>query len=283
MTPDEAGNLEIGGRYADYLRISLEERTRASIEGRRAGEAIWSVHAARASRRIGKAVDALAHAARAAELARGVADPLLPTLVRHAQAVALRCARRYDESLAGLKEALDLLPSDDALRAEFLLEIADTALEAGSGAEAESALSRARGLRDPRLLAWSLCLRGQMGTDGVQLAAAHELARRVGCPELQWQILWRLAERSEPPARDDLFWCAVGLLARLAETLDPEDSTFFWRAGPRRVFLDQAQRRFGATFVHKIMTGEATPKDPAEILNSLGFDSAAIAALTNPA
>ncbi|HEX7896162.1 MAG TPA: hypothetical protein VF950_00175, partial [Planctomycetota bacterium] len=122
MTPDEAENLETGGRYADYLRASLTEIARASIGGRPADEALWTVHAARACRRVGKAVDALAHAARAAELARGAADPLLPAFVRHAQAVALRCARRYDESLAGLKDALELLPPErDVLRAEVLL------------------------------------------------------------------------------------------------------------------------------------------------------------------
>jgi tetratricopeptide (TPR) repeat protein len=299
VAPDEAGNLEIAGRYADYLRVSLEERNRASIEGRPAGEALWSVHAARACRRIGKVVDALAHAAKAAELARGLADPLLAAFVRHAQAVALRSARRFDESLAGLKEAFDLLPAPaelpapwhDALRADFLLEIAETALEAGARSDAENALARgvelARRLRDPRILSWSLHLRGQLDEGraaALQLAAAHELAKSVGCLELQWQSLWRLAERAEGGVRDDLLWCAVGLLSRLAEPLDPEDATTFWRAGPRRVFLDQAQRRFGATFLRDIMLGAAAPKDPSEILSgSLGFDAAAIAALTTPA
>jgi hypothetical protein len=288
VTPDEAGNLEIAGRYADYLRVSLEERNRASIEGRPAGEALWSVHAARACRRIGKVADALAHAAQAAEIARGLGDPVLAAFVRHAHAVALRSARRFDESLAGLKEAVELLPAGghDVLRADFLLEVAETALEAGARSEAENALARAgelvRRLRDPRLLSWSLHLRGQIeeGTPAdLQLAAAHEIAKSVGCLELQWQSLWRLSERAEAGVRDDLLWCAVGLLARMAEPLDPEDATTFWRAGPRRVFLDQAQRRYGATFLHKIMEGGAAPKDPSEILSKgLGFDPASVAA-----
>jgi hypothetical protein len=288
VTPDEAGNLEIAGRYADYLRGSLEERTRAAIEGRPADEARWTVHASLACRRIGKFVEALEHAAKAAEMARALADPLLTASARHAQAVALRCARRFDESLAGLKEAVDLLPPEghDALRADFLLETAETALEAGARSEAESALARGgvliRARPDPRLLAWSLCLRSQLEEGppaGLKLAAAHEIAKGVGCLELQWQILWRLSERAEGAVRDDLLWCAVGLLARLAETLDPEDATSFWRAGPRRVFLDQAQRRYGPTFLHKIMDGGAAPKDPSEILSKgLGFDPASVAA-----
>ena len=293
MTPDEAGNLETAGRYADYLRVSVEERNRASIEGRPAGEALWSVHASRACRRIGKVADALAHAAKAAEIARGLDDPLLAALIRHAQAVALRCARRFDESLAGLREALELLPAagHDALRADFLLEISETALEAGARPEAETALARGGDLlsrlNDPRLYSWSLHLRGQLeegASAGLRLAAAHEIAKSVGCLELQWQSLWRLSERAEAGVRDDLLWCAVGLLSKLAEPLDPEDATTFWRAGPRRVFLDQAQRRYGATFLRDIMLGAAAPKEPSEVLaNGLGFDAAAIAAFTSPA
>lgn len=276
-------NLETTGRYADYLRRSLEERTRASIEGRPADEALWSVHAARASRRIGKAPDALAHAARAAELARGVADPLLPGLIRHAHAIGLRCARRYDESLAALAEALDLLPEPEAFRADVLLETAETALEAGARTEAQAALARVPELRDPRLLAWSLYLRGQLEeASPLRLAAVYELARTAGCPELEWQILWRLSERTEA-SRDDLVWCAVGILAKLADSLDPEDATFFWRNGPRRVFLDQAQRRHGPTFLHKIMMGGAAVKDASAILRTgLGFDPASAAADLKP-
>lgn len=285
MTSDEAVNLENGGRYAEYLGRSLEERTRASIEGRPADEALWSVHAARACRRIGKAEDALGHAARAAELARGAVDPLLPALVRHARAVGLRCARRYDESLAALGEALAIVPARDAFRAEVLLETAETALEAGARPEAERALSLLPEVRDPRLLSWSLVLRSQLeegDSGGLRLAAAHELARTAGCPELEWQILWRLSERSES-SRDDLVWCAVGVLAKLADPLDPEDATFFWRNGPRRVFLDQAQRRYGPTFLHKIMMGGAATKDASDILRSrLGFDPAAVAAYLKP-
>jgi hypothetical protein len=278
-------NLDVGGRYAEYLRRSLEERTRASIEGRPADEALWSVHAARACRRIGKADDALSHAARAAELARGLDVPLLPALIRHARAIGLRCARRYDESLAALDEALANVPAEghEALRADVLLETAETALETGARPEAQKALALVPGLPDPRPRSWSLYLRSQLeDASSLQFAAAYELARGAGWPELEWQILWRLSERAEA-SRDDLVWCAVGILAKLADPLDADEATFFWRAGPRRVFLDQAQRRYGPTFLHKIMTGGAATKDPGEILRSgLGFDPASVAAFLKP-
>ncbi|HEX7897350.1 MAG TPA: hypothetical protein VF950_06295, partial [Planctomycetota bacterium] len=157
---------------------------------------------------------------------------------------------------------------------------AETALEAGAGTEAGAALDRLPELRDPRLPAWALYLRCRLREDATadpRLAAAYELARRVGWPELQWQILWSLSERTET-LRDDLIWCAVGLLARIADPLDPEDATFFWRSGPRRVFVDQAQRRFGPTFLHTIMEGGAALKDPTELIHrGLGFDPAAAA------
>lgn len=293
MTPDDARRLEISGRYAELLRGALEIRNRAAIEGRPAEESRASVYAARACRWIGRTPEGLGHAARAAELAAG--EPELPALARHAKAISLRNARRFDESLDALREALDLLPPQghDHLRAEIHLETAETALEAGARPQAEAALGRGgaqvQWLQDPLLLAWSLYLRSQleeaMPAD-LQLAAAFEIAKSVGCPELQWQILWRLAERAEavsgPRLRDDLTWAAHGLLSGLAEPLAPDDATTFWRQGHRRVFLDQIQRRSGADFLRKIMMEAGPAPDPSELIRNLGFDPASIAAFTKP-
>ena len=281
----------MAGRYADLLRTSLEERNRAAIEGRPDLEAVASVGAARACARIGRSAEVLSHAARAAELAPSAGMPDLPALARQAHAGGLRCARRYDEALAALKEALDALPDGhDALRAEILLDTAETALEAGSRRDAEAALGRGGALvqylRDPLLLAWSLYLRSRLEDDAsadLQLAAAYEIAKKAGCPELQWQILWRLSERAQARGstqmRDDLAWNAHGLLSKLAETLEPDDATAFWRQGPRRTFLDQVQRRCGPSFLKMVMLGGAAGPDPSDVLvKGFGFDPASVSA-----
>ena len=296
MTFDEARALETEGRYADLLRGALEQRNRAAIEGKPLEEALGCIAAARACRWIGRAAEGAAQAARAAELTRTASLPELPSLIRHAQAIGMRCARRHDESLGALREAHDALPSQghERLRCEILLETAETALEAGARREAEAALGRGGALvhwlRDPLFLAWSLYLRSQLeeaNPADLQLAAAYEIAKNVRCPELQWQILWRLAERSEavgaPRLRDDLTWSAVGLLAKLAETLEPDDATTFWRQGARRVFLDQVQRRSGPEFLRKVMLGSTAAPDPSDLIKGLGFDPASIAAFLNPA
>jgi tetratricopeptide (TPR) repeat protein len=283
--------LEVAGRYADLLRASLELRNRAAIEGRPDQEAAGSVAAARACRRIGRCAEVLVHAARAAELAPAAGLPGLPALARHAHAGGLRGARRYDEALAALQEALAALPEGhDALRAEILLDTAETALEAGARRDAETALGRGgalvQWLRDPLLLSWSLYLRSQLEADApgdLQLAAAYEIAKKAACPELQWQILWRLSERAEargsPQMRDDLAWAAHGILSKLAETLEPEDATAFWRQGPRRVFLDQVQRRCGPSFLKMVMLGGPAGPDPSDVLvRGFGFDPASVSA-----
>lgn len=292
MLSPETRALEAAGRYAQLLRGSLELRNRAAIEGRPDQEALASVAAARACRRIGRTDDVLSHAARAAELAPAAGLPALPALARHARAGGLRGARRYDEALASLQEALDLLPPEgpDVLRAEILLDIAETALEAGARPVAADALGRgaalAGRLREPFLQAWSLYLGSQLDDPrpaGPRLAAAFEIARRAGCAELQWQILWRLSERAAAlgalQVRDELTWNAVGLLSLMAEPLEPDDSTAFWRLGPRRVFLDQIQRRYGPTFLQKVMMGAPPSADPSVLLvEGLGIDPAAVAA-----
>jgi hypothetical protein len=296
VIPDDIRALEVAGRYADLLRSSLELRNRAAIEGRPADEALGSVGAARACRWIGRSSDALAHAARAAELAPASGRPELPALARHAHAVGLRSVRRFDESLGALRESLDLLPSagHDRLRAEILLETAESALEAGARPEAETALGRGcalvQWLRDPLFLSWSLYLRSQLEEDtpaDLQLAAAYEIAKTVGCPELQWQILWRVSDRAEAlgagQMRDDLTWSALGLLSKMAETLEPDDATTFWRQGARRVFVDQAQRRYGPSFLRMVMLGGTSAPDPSDVLlKGLGFDRASIASFMNP-
>lgn len=287
MTFDEARTLQLQGRYAELLRQALAARDRAAAEGRRTDEIGWSLFAAKACRFIGRTADGLAHAARALELSEAGGDPDLRAQTHHAQAICLRCARRYDEALEALRRALSPGSSDLTL-ATVHLETAETALEAGLRPEAEAALARGgalvQWLREPRLLAWTLYLRShfeEASPADLQLAAAYEIARGVGCPELQWQILWRLADRAgqlgQAKAQDDLISNALVMLGGLAETLEPADATAFWRTGARRAFLDQVQKRYGAQFLQKVMLGESPrPTETQALLKDLGFDPKAM-------
>jgi hypothetical protein len=287
VTFDEAAILEVRGRYRDLLRDATGQKDAARADGRRADESRWSAAASRAARLLGRGTEALAHAALALDLAD--ADPELRALALHAQASALRAARRYDESLAALRAALEALPPSgaDATRASVHLETAETALEAGLRADAEAALARGGALvhwlRDPRLLAWSLYLRSQLeavSPADLQLAAAYELARTVDCPELQWQILWRLSERAEQHGnlqmRDDLTWNALGILQRLSDGLDGADAAGFWKAGVRRTFVDLCQRRQGPEFLRRLMLGAHSASETRAILRDLGFDPSSV-------
>lgn len=287
MTLDEAALLELRGRYPELLRAAPAERDRARADGRRADEARWAACAARAARLVGRAAESLEQADVALELAG--ADPELQALALHARAAALRGARRYDESLTDLRRALEALPGEEAdfLRASILLESAETALEAGLRRDAEAALARGSALvhwlRDPRLLAWSLYLRSQLedvSPADLQLAAAYELARSVDCPELQWQILWRLSERAEQHGRtqmrDDLTWNALGILQRLTEGLEAADAAGFWRSGVRRIFVDLCKRRQGPEFLRRLMLGAGGTEETRSILRDLGFDPSSV-------
>ena len=281
MTLDEAALLEVRGRYRELLRAAVP----AAAEG--PDRARWTAFASRAARHLGRGAESLAHAALALDLAGG--DPVLGALALHAQGTALRAGRRYDEALAALRSALDGLPAqgDDAVRALVLLETAETALEAGQRADAESALARGGALvhwlRDARLLAWSLFLRSQLEPPSpadLQLAAAYELARGADCPELQWQILWRLSERAEQTGkdkiRDDLTWNALGILQKLSEEVDDADSAAFWRQGVRRIFVELCRQRHGPEFLRRLMLGGGATSETRAILKELGFDASSI-------
>lgn len=287
MTFDEAHALQLRGRYAELLRHALAGQRGAAAGGNEVDELRWTILAARACRFIGRTNEGLALTGRAVELAARAGTPDLRAQALHARAACLRCARRYDEALAALREALPDGVSD-LVRATVHLETAETALEAGLRPEAEAALARGgalvQWLREPRLLAWTLYLRSQfeeVSPADLQLAAAYEIARTIDCPELQWQILWRLADRAgqvgQPKAHDDLISNALMVLARLAETLEPADATAFWRMGARRAFVDQVQRRYGTQFLQKVMLGESPlPAETRALLKSLGFDPAVI-------
>jgi hypothetical protein len=287
VTFEDAQSLQIKGRYSEVLRHALAGQGRASAEGRTADEIRWTLFAAKACRFIGRTAEGLALAGRAVELAAKAGDPELRAQALHAQAVCLRCARRYDEALDALRRAREEAVSD-LTAAAVHLETAETALEAGLRPEAEAALARGGALvqwvREPRLLAWTLYLRShfeQVSPADLQLAAAYEIARTVDCPELQWQILWRLADRAgqygQQQAQDDLISNALMLLARLAEPLEAADATAFWRMGARRAFVDQVQKRYGAQFLQKIMLGESPlPAQTDSLLQSLGFNPSSI-------
>lgn len=286
MTFDEAQSLQLRGRYAELLRESSAARRLAAVEGRAPDELRWALLAAEACRAVGRSAEGISHADRALELAGPLRDSELRARAQHARAVCLRAARRLDEALDELRRAREgLAPgAADGVLAVVHLESAETALEAGLRPEAEAALSRGgalvQWLREPRLLAWTLYLRSQFeeaSPADLQLAAAYEIARGIDCPELEWQILWRLAERAgqlgHERAQDDLISNALALLSRLAAPLEPADATAFWRTGARRAFMDQVQKRYGSGFLQKVMLGESPlPSETRALLKHLGFD-----------
>ena len=287
MTAEETAQLLRRGRYRDALRTSLEAKTRAQIEGRPDEEVGWTVLASHACRLIGRSTDGLSHADFVLE--RSSSDPLLRGKGHHARAVNLKIVRRYDEALESMGEALASLPPDapDFLRAIFNLELADLGFEAGLRAKAEAALVRGSALvhllKDPSLLAWSLYLRSPLeavSPADLQLAAAYEIAREQGYPELEWMILWRLSERAEQQGRsrlrDDLLWGALRILARLAEDLDADDAALFWKAGVRRIFIEHVKRPLGPDFLKTLMLEPDEKRQTKVDLQELGFDPAVV-------
>lgn len=291
MTLQDAERAQISGRYADVLKEAVTEQALAEKENRGADLLLWSLLAVQASRHMGRTGESLSHALRALDTARTLNDPALLARAHHGQAVAFKSARDYDEAILQLKSALEALPAGpdaDPIRAELLLETAETSLEAGLRPDAESALAKGGALvhwlREPRLLAWSLYLRSHWEDTSpadLQLSAAYEIAKAVDCPELQWQILWRLSERAAQHGRDkmqeDCLWNAFQILTKLAAPLEPSDATTFWRLSPRRMFLDSAKRRFGAAFFQRVMQdGHPSPENATRIIRSTGFDPASI-------
>jgi hypothetical protein len=287
---EEAGRAQASGRYREVLALAVGEQTLAVQEGRRDDVVRWSVLGAQASRDMGRVAESLTHAQWALDAARSLDDPALLCHARYGMAVALKGERDYDGALQELRAAIEGLPAgtSDLLRATLLLEAAATFLEAGLRGEAEGFLAKGGALvhwlREPRLLAWSLYLRSHWeaaGAADLQLSAAYEIARTVDCPELMWQILWRLSERAEEEGRDrlqeDCLWNAFRILTELARPLEPADATAFWRLGARRAFLDAVRTRFGGQFLNKVMSDRTPdPDDTTRILRDLGFDPATI-------
>lgn len=290
MKFEEVERLNITGRYADVLREALREQSEAIMEGRKEDLVSWSYLAVLGCRNIGRVTEALTHARWALDVAGTLEEPPLLCLARYAMALALKSERDIDGALQYLRSALEVLPagSCDPLRASILLETAETASDAGLKPEAEAALARGGALvhllRSPRLLSWCLFLRSRWEMDAaadLQLSAAYEISRTVDCPELQWRILWRLAELADKQGRtrmqEDFLWNAFEILSKLAAPLDPGDATSFWRQGPRRAFHEAIRTRFGSQFLQKAMQ-EGCPdvENATRIIRDLGFDPASI-------
>jgi tetratricopeptide (TPR) repeat protein len=290
VTFEEVERLLISGCYGEVLKETLREQAAAEKENRGADFVRWSLLTLQACRYMGRTNEALQHAYNALEKARTLNDPALLSQAHLGQAVAFKSARDYDEAISQLKSAIDVLPAgaSDLIRAGVLLETAETSLEAGLRPEAEAALAKGGALvhwlREPRLLAWSLYLRSQwedVSPADLQLSAAYEIAKTVDYPELQWQILWKLAERAGQGGREkmqeDCLWNAFQILTRLAEPLEPADATAFWRQGSRRLFMESAKRKFGGSFFERVkQEGVRKPDNSTRIIRDLGFDSASI-------
>src|SRR4030088_1940123 len=110
MTLDETEKLLNSGRYAEVLREALREQKTADQERRVADFVRWSLLALQACRYVGRTNEGLSHAYNALETSRTVNDPVLRCQAHHGQAVAFKCARDYEESLAQLKSAIEVLP-----------------------------------------------------------------------------------------------------------------------------------------------------------------------------
>jgi hypothetical protein len=290
VTLDEADRLLISGRYGELLRESLVQVASADLENRGTDIVRWSILAVQACRFMGRTNEALRHAYGSFEKAQALHDPVLIAESHLGQAVAFKAARDFDEAIRQLRSAIEILPAgaSDLVRADILLETAETSMEAGLKAEAEAALAKGGALvhwlRVPRLLARSLYLRSQWEDTSpadLQLSAAYEIAKSVDYPELQWQILWKLSDRAAQQGRgkmqEDCLWNAFQILTKLAEPLEPSDATAFWRQGSRRLFMESAQRKFGGAFFERVMKeGVSKPDNSTRIIRDLGFDSASI-------
>ena len=290
MNFEEAQRAVISGRYGEVLQESVLRIASAEQEQRQPDLVRWLLLATQCTRLIGRTGEALSHAYRALEAARVLNDAELLAQAHLGQAGAFKSARDYDEALTHLRKALEVLPAgaSELFRAELLLEIAETSLEAGLRSDAEAALAKGGAmvhwLREPRLLSWSLYLRSQWEDTSpadLQLSAAYEIAKTVDFPELKWRILWKLSERAAQQGRtkmqEDCLWNAFQILTHLAEPLDPSDATAFWRLGPRRLFVDSAKRKFGGAFFQRVMQdGVRRPDNSTRIIRDIGFDSSSI-------
>ncbi len=290
VTFEEAERLHVTGQYKEVLEVALREQSQAIMDGSKEDLVSWSYLAVLGCRSLGRTTEALTHARWAVDVAQTLDNAPLLCLARYALALAHRSERDLECALQQLRAALEVLPAGtcDPLRATIHLETAETCLEAGLKPEAEAALARGGALvhwlRSPRLLSWCLFLRSRWEIDAaadLQLSAAYEISRTVDCPELQWRILWRLAELADKQGRtrmeEEFLWNAFEILAKLSAPLDTGDATAFWRQGPRRAFHEAIRTRFGGQFLQKAMAeGAPETENATRIIRDLGFDPASI-------
>jgi len=258
VTFEEAQALQLSGRYSDLLRAAVREQVAAREAGRADDELRWTLWAAKACRYVGRTFEGMAHAAHAALRADGLGRRDLLAEAVYVQALLLKVDRKHDEAIATLDRAIELLPPEtpDFLRAVFELDRAELSVDAGRLEEAHAALTRGAArvqlLENTRLLAWTLYLRAQLekaSTAAGMLSGAHSIAHSIDCPELEWQILWRLADCMHRvwdfEAEDDCARKALAILKRMAEPLSEGDREAFWRQGARAPFFEYVRLRFG--------------------------------------
>ena len=261
MTHDEATKLQLEGRYSELLRVAVAEQVAAKARDDADEELWWTLCAVRACRFIGRTYEATAHAAHAAFRAQELSRPDLLAEAVYCSALALKGAGKPEEALKTLDRAMAMLPGStpDFTMAVYHLERAELALEAGRPDEARASLgkgaARVHGIENTRLLAWTLYLRGLLEEPleaAALFAAARAIAEGIQCAELEWQILWRLAESlvqtgNEAVARDACHK-SLAILRKLAAPLNPSDTAAFWRLAARAGFLEFIRERFGPLF-----------------------------------
>jgi tetratricopeptide (TPR) repeat protein len=260
VTFDEAQLLQLDGRYSDLLRAAVREQVRAREGGDAADELEWTLWAAKACRYLGRVYEGMAHAAHAVSLARRALRPAILPDALYVQALLLKGSGQYDAALGVLTDALGLLPPDasDFKRAVLELDFAELCLDAGKAEDGRASLARAAArvqfIENTRLLAWTMYLRSHFEVGEVaagMLVGAHKLTGSVGCPELEWQILWKLAKsQSRLGKRDSEEDCAIralGILRGMASSVSADDAAAFWRQGARAEFVAYLSDRFPAS------------------------------------
>lgn len=280
VTFEEAQALQLSGKYSDLLRAAIREQIRARGEERIEDEVRWTLWAAKACRYVGRIYEGAAHAAHAAMRAHEAGRRDLLAEALYVQALNLKADRRLPDAIEMLDRAIAHLPPDatDFTRAVFELDRAELALEAGRKEEAAASLNhgaaRVHLLANTRLLAWALYLRAHLENAPVAaglLAGAHSIAHTIDCPELEWHILWRLAERLRQvwdfEGEEDCARKALDLLQRMAAPLATEDHDAFWRSGARARFFEYVRLRFGTSVEEGIVVPPAseTPLEPSQM------------------
>ena len=254
---DEAQALQIEGRYSELLRAAVREQVSARAAADPAAELEWTLWAAKACRFLGRTYEGMAHAVHAAQLARTLARRDLMADSVYVQALLFKGSHQPAGALGLLDQADALLPpgTPEFKRAVLDLDRAELCLEAGRPGEARAALARGAArvhwLENTRLLAWTIYLRSHFESVVVAsglLVGAFSLAEGLRCPELEWQILWKLASGmsrvGKPDAEEEFANRALGTLRGMASSVSPDDAAAFWRQGARAEFVDYFSRRF---------------------------------------